>query len=1152
MILIMANNHSSNNSEQEKMFCQLNVCKISRHSEVVIDKFMADRNIKLLAAQETGTWIPTPTLFTPYKIFQNKSSADPNLAGVALIIDKALNPEHIAELSENNVDAIWGQIKLNGRRILVGSVYSRPVQGATHLTPLLVHMEKVLEYKKKHKFTSIMIYGDFNCRNTDWGDQKTLPRGRSLKAFTDKFNLTICSPFDNTFVCDNGGSVIDLLLVQGNVSSNIATQWMDKSTELFTGAPRRGHYPVLHNIQVRGMTENTRELKTDWKAADWDSWSENVEAQLNHWISDHPESSGEELWKTLLAIIKQATNDHIPTKLISIHSQPFWNQTLSSLSKSAREARAQFQNRSTPHNREELDTALKDFREALIDAKNKWIRKRTESMNVKDCQQFWKRYKGVFGMQQDNFICNLEDGGVLHTTDVEKEKVLHDTFFTGKHLLGQQRNIIHDNRVMKEYTNIVNQLRQTQQRSDDNLVEESELDQEIEISEIEEAISKQKSADKAVDDDGIHPIILKKLGPTAKEALQKIFNFCLNRGVWLWTDSFVTFIRKPDKKTYAQPGAYRPITISSYFGKVLERIKDSRLRIFFLGTGQIDDEQEGFLNGRSTSRYLFRLLANLNEVKRRKMACLILFIDFSKAFDSVHIPSLIVKLDKMGVKGKMLALITAFLEDRAIKLKVNKFKGKRRSCGLFGLPQGSALSPLLFIIYIADMADNTPSRIRAVMGLYKFADDGTIMIHGPNMIICHELMQLLCDHLNSWCIDNKLVPNCDKNKTEAMILQTGNTAHGLQEFPPKLRIGGSDIEYVRQTKALGLTIDDQLTFQGHAEGKLKVCNQSWGNLTKTTNRNHGLNVRSLTLLLKTVVLTKLHYASPLWLHGNIETFRGFWNNVIMKTSGSMLNPHREVTELALHLPPLEVQLNLLTTKFLCKSVTSGDFVSSLVLQVEGSQTYFQSQLIAMKEFLAWKKGLRSAREIDLTNPDHVAEAFYSKAEMETYQTFIWTNRIKSQCQVKNRPSLMDYSLLEVLQRVDTSTCRLNGDTYLFNHNTTKGLDSYILDYIHGNSLIFGNTRASVSKGEEPSTCYFCNTETDSATHQIEHCTEVEDNTHKELITQLNSPGASGNIIQDLIFPLNDSVQLAFIERIDFLKGQHEHVIGLEEELDVSN
>ena len=203
------------------------------------------------------------------------------------------------------------------------------------------------------------------------------------------------------------------------------------------------------------------------------------------------------------------------------------------------------------------------------------------------------------------------------------------------------------------------------------------------------------------------------------------------------------------------------------------------------------------------------------------------------------------------------------------------------------------------------------------------------------------------------------------------------------------------------------------------------------------------------------MLTKLHYASPLWLHDNLEVFKKFWNNVVMRTSGAMLNPHREVTELALHLPPLEVQLNMLTTKFLCKCLTSGDFISSLLLQIEGSQSQFlpqlalhlpplevqlnmlqiegsqsqflpqlalhlpplevqlnmlttkflckcltsgdfisslllqiegsQSQflpqLISLKEFIAWKKGFRSAREVELTNQDHVAEAFYSKREI---------------------------------------------------------------------------------------------------------------------------------------------------------------------------
>ena len=1148
----MANYHTSNNRTENCIFGQLNASTISKHSEVVINKFMADHNIQLLAAQETGTWDPSPSLFTNHRIFQNKGPNDPARAGVALIINKALAPEHIGDLKDTNIDAVWAQIKLNGRRILVGSVYCRPTDGSNLLNDLLKHMEKVLVYKQKHGYTSFMVYGDFNARHAEWGDHKTGVRGKSLKEFCEQNTLSVCSPFEQTFVCNTGGSVIDLLLVQGHICSKINSQWIEKRTELFTGAPRRGHYPVLHSVQSTGTTDNVKETKVNWKEADWDSWKDQVEEKLDSWLSDHPNSGGEDLWKILLEIIQQAIHDHIPTKIISIHSQPFWNHTLSSFSKEARDARSRFQNRSTPHNREELNEVLKHFRLALTSAKNNWIREKTESINLKECQQFWKNYKGVFGINPDKYICNLEDNDVLHTTDEEKEKVLYDTFFTGKHLQGQQTNQQHESTVMSQYNKITEKLHAQYSQEASTPVQEEEsdrnnMDKDVEITEIEAAISKQEATDKAIDDDGIHPIILKKLGATAKIILQKIFNECLSTGSWLWKDSFVIFIRKADKKSYTKPGDYRPITISSYFGKVFERISDNRARIWLQSSGQIDVDQEGFLSSRSTTRYLFRLLANLNEIKRKKLSCIILFIDFAKAFDSVHIPTLIVKLEKMGFGMKMLGVIKTYLEDRAIRLKVNKFTGRSRRCGLFGLPQGSALAPLLFIIYIADLINTVPTRVKEIMGMFKFADDGTVVISAPNMVICHELMQIFCNHLHRWCVMNKLVPNCDVNKTEAMVLQTGNTAYGSDLIPPLLSIGGKIIQYVHQTKALGVIIDDKLTFKEHAESKLKVCNQSWGNLTKSTNRNHGLNVRSLTLLLKTVVLTKLHYASPLWLYNNIETFRDFWNKVIMKTTGSMLNPHREVTELALHLPPLAVQLHLLTTKFLCKCLTAGDHISSIVLQVEGSQSQFQPQINCLKEFVAWKKGLRTARGIELSQSDSITEAYYSKSEMERYQTFIWINRVKSQCQVRNRPSQMDFSLLEMIQADDITNYQFNGRNFLFSHNTTKGLDSFIMDYIHGNSLIFGNVRASVQRTAVPTVCYFCNTEVDSAQHQLEYCTEVKDHTHEELLLQLNTPSASGNLLKDLIFPLDDRIQLAFINRIAFLKDQHNYLIEEEED-----
>ena len=124
----------------------------------------------------------------------------------------------------------------------------------------------------------------------------------------------------------------------------------------------------------------------------------------------------------------------------------------------------------------------------------------------------------------------------------------------------------------------------------------------------------------------------------------------------------------------------RPISISSYFGKICERVLDKRLRLFLDIEGTLDEDQEGFIGGRSTTRYLFRMLANLEEVKRQKLACIVLFLDFEKVFDSVHLPSLCVKLSSLGIQGNMLNMLRSFQFNRTICLKVNNYKGEKRKC----------------------------------------------------------------------------------------------------------------------------------------------------------------------------------------------------------------------------------------------------------------------------------------------------------------------------------------------------------------------------------------------------------------------------------------------------------------------------------------
>ena len=172
---------------------------------------------------------------------------------------------------------------------------------------------------------------------------------------------------------------------------------------------------------------------------------------------------------------------------------------------------------------------------------------------------------------------------------------------------------------------------------------------------------------------------------------------------------------------------------------------------------------------------------------------MILFLDFQKAFDSVYIPLLITKLHRLNITGKMLGIINSFLVSRVISLKVNNYSGPYRKCGWYGLPQGSVLSPFLFILYISDMLDDLPDDKRANINCYKFADDGSIVAFHEDSVECRTIMQGICDHLGQWCRQNMLVLNCDKNKTEAMILET-DCQHDVS--PPQLQIDGRKIQYV--------------------------------------------------------------------------------------------------------------------------------------------------------------------------------------------------------------------------------------------------------------------------------------------------------------------------------------------------------------------
>ena len=210
-------------------------------------------------------------------------------------------------------------------------------------------------------------------------------------------------------------------------------------------------------------------------------------------------------------------------------------------------------------------------------------------------------------------------------------------------------------------------------------------------------------------------------------------------------------------------------------------------------------------------------------------------------------------------------------------------------------------------------------------------------------------------------------------------------------------------------------------------------------------------------------------------------------------------------------------------------------VTATVLQVEGSlSTEFHQQLWSIKEFIHWKDpSLRRTREVDLGDLKTRDILQYTKEDIVSFEQNNWLKRIKNRINIRPHTTDKDEKLLKIVTALDKDRVLLNKNNYIFNNNTTKQEDSYIMDYIHGSSFIFGNTRKSLKK-EPDDICYFCDRDRDSAEHQIFFCKELYEEDPRRDWENVDAT----NYLEQILVPKSKSTQIEFIERVKFLTSKH--------------
>ena len=330
--------------------------------------------------------------------------------------------------------------------------------------------------------------------------------------------------------------------------------------------------------------------------------------------------------------------------------------------------------------------------------------------------------------------------------------------------------------------------------------------------------------------------------------LAEIFNLCINEGYFpeeIKLGCITPIFKKGSRNITSN---YRPVCSISPFSKIIEKIVHNRMSDFLEKFSLLTNSQYGFRKGMGTDNALIEFTDYIHKGLTNKNSVGTVFMDLSKAFDLMDHKILKVKLEHYGFRGNFLDFIMSFLQDRKVFVHANGHSSNIETVNI-GVPQGSTLGPLLFLLFVNDM-----EYCSNLLKFIQFADDTTVMFSSPDIDHLNEILEAECNKVIEWFNTNELIINL--SKTNCMLFTN-------KKCPISINIMLSDysLDLVSETTFLGIVIDNKLSWKAHIK---LICNKISKSIAILRLLKQSFPKKVLRTIYMALIFSHINYCNLVW------------------------------------------------------------------------------------------------------------------------------------------------------------------------------------------------------------------------------------------------------------------------------------------------